>query len=176
VSDYIDQYKVFYDNNGYDNNDPVIRAKNTIEKHIKDTNSNTLMDYGCGLCTHYDKHRVHDQWGITEENLYRYDPAIEKYSVNPDKVFDAVINTDVMEHIPEPYVDDVIQDIFKHSSKLVYFSIATSPAKAILPNGENAHCTLKTHQQWCERISKFKGNQKVVVETWGRSPGSTILS
>ena len=36
--DYIDQYREFYDNGGYENNDPVMRAKDDIKKMLEQFN------------------------------------------------------------------------------------------------------------------------------------------
>ena len=174
MNDYIDQYKIFYKNGGYGNNDPVVAAKHMIKQLIKETESKTLLDYGCGHGLQYTEHRLHDYWKIEEDNLYKYDPAIPEFEDLPNKKFDAVINTDVMEHIPIKHVDKVIEDIFLHATKLVYFRIATAPAKAVLPNGENAHCTLLTHDEWLERILPYRSNQKVVIETVSKKTGSTI--
>ena len=165
MNDYIDQYKIFYENGGYGNNDPVVAAKDMIKQLIKETKSQTLLDYGCGHGLQYSEHKLHDYWKIKEENLCKYDPAISKFSNLPSKKFDAVINTDVMEHIPIKHVDKTIEDIFEHATKLVYFRIATGPAKALLPNGENAHCTLLTHEKWLKKILPHRSDQKVVVET-----------
>jgi hypothetical protein len=70
----------------------------------------------------------------------------------------------------------VLTDIFSYAGKFVYLQIATSPAQQILPNGENAHCTLKTHDEWVERIKPLCGGSIVVkVVTWGQSEGETNL-
>ena len=173
MEDYIKQYEIFYENGGYGNNDPVIVARHRIKSHIDKTGSKTLLDFGCGECLHYKVNKLHEYWGIGE--LRCYDPAISEYAERPTKKYDAVINTDVLEHIPEYDLANVIQDIFDHAEKMVYLRIATSPARAILPNGDNAHCTLKTHNEWVELVRDFKKDQYTVIETWGKSPGITLL-
>ena len=69
MNDYIDQYKIFYENGGYGNNDPVVAAKDMIKQLIKETKSQTLLDYGCGHGLQYSEHKLHDYWKIKEENL-----------------------------------------------------------------------------------------------------------
>ena len=78
----------------------------------------------------------------------------------PGNEFDGVISTDVLEHIPEREIDDVMKEIFEMAQKFVYLNIAMYPAITLLPNGENAHCTLKPKEWWNEKI--FKHNQKQV--------------
>ena len=174
--DYIDQYREFYDNGGYENNDPVVRAKDDIKKMLEQFNCKTLLDYGCGHGLQYSKHNLDRYWGITE--LAKYDPGVREFDEKPQGSFDAVINTDVLEHIPEDYVYDVITDIFSYADKFVYFSIATGLAKAVLPNGENAHCTLKPHSEWIQIIDKMRGDIPTVVKCTGndrKKIGRTLL-
>jgi predicted TPR repeat methyltransferase len=166
MSDYIDQYKKFYsEQGGYGNADPVMRAAEAIGKYLKQYECKTLLDYGCGGGLQYSEHNLDKVWGI--EELYCYDPGVQMFIEPPTKGYDAVINTDVLEHIPEEHVYDIIQDIYQYAEKFVYFSIATLPAKAILPNGQNAHCTLKTHKQWCEIISRYNTVPTIVRCTGG---------
>lgn len=166
MNDYIDQYKQFYEQGGYENNDPVIRAKDDIKEMLERFECKTLLDYGCGHGTQYSQFKLHEYWNL--DDYYPYDPGVKEFQTKPSQKYDAVINTDVLEHIPEDYVYDVIADIFEHANKFVYFSIATAPAKAILPNGENAHCTLKDHAEWVQIIDEMRGDIPTVVKTTGR--------
>lgn len=173
---YIDQYKEFYNNGGYENNDPVMRAKDDIKKMLKKFDCKSLLDYGCGHGLQYSQHKLDEYWDI--KKLVKYDPGVKEFETKPTGTFDAVINTDVLEHIPEEYVYDVITDIFSYADKFVYFSIATGLAKAVLPNGENAHCTLKPHSEWVTIIDEMRGDIPTLVKCTGRDRrkiGSTLL-
>jgi len=166
MTDYIDQYKKFYsEQGGYGNADPVMRAKDSIKSYLEKYKCKTLLDYGCGAALQYSKYRLDEYWDITR--LYCYDPGVEQFEKKPTEKYEAVINTDVLEHIPEASVYDVIQDIYTYADKFVYFSIATVPSRAILPNGENAHCTLKTHTEWVNIIKRYKTVPTVVRCTGG---------
>ena len=64
--------------------------------------------------------------------LYCYEPGVEQFKNKPERTFQAVINTDVLEHIPEEFVYDIIKDtLYTYAENFVYFSIATKSAKAI---------------------------------------------
>lgn len=123
----------------------------TIHNLITETSSRSLLDYGCGKGYQYTKEmmHVHHFCGIMPS---LYDPAVETHNVLPEGKFDGVISTDVMEHIPEHELDDVLKQIYNKANKFVYLGICTVPAKAILPNGENAHCTVKPIEWWINKI------------------------
>ena len=93
--------------------------------------------------------------------LHRYEPAIEKYSQLPQGPFDFVICSDVMEHIPDDHregqpsvLDSVIQTIGMLSSN-IYLNISTRLAGQILPNGQNAHCTVMPTHKWHTKLSSI---------------------
>ncbi|MDZ7826030.1 MAG: hypothetical protein U5R48_08495 [Gammaproteobacteria bacterium] len=59
-----------------------------------------------------------------------------------------MISTDVLEHIPEEDIGWVLDDLFGHAGKFVYVVAACYPAKKIMPDGTNAHCTLQSPTWW----------------------------
>lgn len=98
----------------------------------------TVLDYGCGkaiLITQLAKK-------YPDIKFYGYDPAISERSTLPIDKADLVINTDVLEHIPEDVLPSVVERISKISDKC-FFGIHHALAYTFLPNGENAHCTVK---------------------------------
>jgi cyclopropane fatty-acyl-phospholipid synthase-like methyltransferase len=126
---------------------------------IQLTNARTLLDYGCGKAQ--GRKKSYDNWNIIPT---LYDPAVEVYSAKPIGKFDGVICTDVMEHVPEEEVDEVLQDIFQYSRRFVLFGISTVPAKKRFPDGTNVHVTVKSRDWWIDRISSFP--QKVIIATY----------
>lgn len=123
----------------------------SLEKHVGEIGAlikdcRTLLDYGSG------KGVVHERkpWNIS---VTLYDPAVKGIDVLPVGDFDAVICTDVLEHIPEDELDEALNNIFSKANKVVYLSISTKPAKKFLPNGDNAHVTVKSQDWWLERIA-----------------------
>lgn len=106
----------------------------------------SILDYGCG------RSRLVDWLArLNGATPYRYDPAIAEHSTLPTGPFDLVVNTDVLEHIDEQDLDDVLSEI-SSLSKNVYFNIATARAAAVLPSGENAHCTVRPDAWWHEKL------------------------
>lgn len=98
----------------------------------------TVLDFGCGkgaLLAELERHYPHIRF-------YGYDPAVPGREHIPVNRVDLVINTDVLEHIPEKELPAVTTRIAELSDK-VYFNLHHALAKTILPNGDNAHCTVK---------------------------------
>ncbi len=127
-----------------------------IKKGIALTGSQTLLDYGCGKALAWQpgkfleidgsKITTQDFLGVNE--VYLYDPGYQPYSTAPTKKYDAVICTDVLEHIPEADIRWFVNELFAYANKYVFANIAVYPANKILPNGENAHCTIKPIDWW----------------------------
>lgn len=119
----------------------------------------TMLDYGCGKGRQY----VEPVPG-TETPLRRflrvsraqlYDPAVECYAKRPKGVFDLVICTDVLEHVPEAAVMWVITDLYSYARKAVFAAISTRPAKRKrLSTGENVHVTVKPAEWWITRFDR----------------------
>ena len=57
-----------------------------------------------------------------------------------------------MEHIPESAVPLVIDEIVRYARQWVFFSICCREAKRILPNGSNAHVTIRSPAWWKDQI------------------------
>jgi hypothetical protein len=117
---------------------------------IRETKCRSLLDFGCGKGTQYSINNIHQRWDGLRPDLY--DPAIPEHDKLPDKTYDGVFSIDVMEHIPEEECLETLQLMFDRAERFVFLGISTRPAQAILPNGENAHCTVKSPDWWEEKI------------------------
>ena len=157
--DIIQEYKRLHKETNPDRNEPWFPGKsirphvNKIAGLVRETDSKTLLDFGCGQGRQYSEMKVHNEWGILPE---LYDPAVDGISELPDKVFDGVICTDVLEHIPEDNVDQVLSDIFSRADKFVFLSIALFLTGDLLPDGRDLHCTVESPEWWKERIRPFQ--------------------
>lgn len=106
----------------------------------------TIADYGCGQSRLVDwLAKLHDAQAM------RFDPAMPAYTTPLEGPCDLVICTDVMEHVPEVEVDAVLADI-RRLSPAAFFNISLRPAKTYLPNGDNAHCTVRPQSWWEDRL------------------------
>lgn len=128
-----------------------------IKALIDDTGARTVLDYGCGKAQLYDVADLNvpgmgripsviDYWDIDEVSCY--DPCVPRFDRLSPEPADGVIATDVLEHCPEEDVPWIVAEMFAHARRFVFASIACYAAKTHLPNGENAHCTIRPMQWW----------------------------
>lgn len=132
----------------------------SIIQHFK---SKSLLDYGSGKATIYERKAfpigkgtkmgtLKEYWGL--DRVQFYDPGYEPYAALPSESFDGVISTDVMEHIPEEDVDWIADELLGYARQFVYACVALYPAQKLLPDGSNAHVTLKEPVWWAERFDR----------------------
>lgn len=109
----------------------------------------TILDFGCG------KSRLVD-WiaKLQDSEALRYDPAIPAFATKPAVQADLVLNTDVLEHIPESGIDTILRDI-RSSGRHAFFVVYTARSRHTLPNGLNMHVTIKPAAWWKDRIGAY---------------------
>lgn len=123
----------------------ILHHLHQIKKVVEENNITTILDYGCGKARYHPK----------ELNITKYDPGVIEFSEKPLGKFDMVMSTDVLEHVEEEFIVPVLDEIFNYATKFVFLSICIVPAKKILPDGRNAHVTVKPKEWWEERLSKY---------------------
>ncbi len=136
-----------------------------IAQIVAEFGIHTVLDYGSGKALGYTKLKgkrdgkpvtgLKDIWGVDDITLY--DPAFEPNSKLPTGKFDLVVCTDVLEHCPEEDIPWIVGEIFGMSERFVFCTVASYPAIKILPNGENAHITLKSPAWWKEVFDVASG-------------------
>lgn len=129
----------------------------SIGEMISRTGSQTLLDYGAGKGQAYQRKDIQLASGETAPSLKEYwnletircyDPGHEPFSQLPSDRFDGTICIDVLEHITAPDLPWVLEEIFGYARRFVFANIACYPAKKHLPNGQNAHCTVRSPDWW----------------------------
>lgn len=110
----------------------------------------SLLDYGCGgsdwHAPGFDKDSgksAADYFAL--ERALRYEPA---RGIDERATVDCVLSFDVLEHVFVSDVPAVLRDMFSYASRLLLLNIACYPAAARLPNGENAHITVREPAWW----------------------------
>lgn len=154
-----------------------------IKRLVEQSGALTILDYGSGKGRQYDPGPVRDgsgqEWaGIVDfwdiDELVCYDPCYAPYSKLPEGTFDGVISTDVLEHCPEEDVPWIIEEIFGYAERFVFANVACYPASKRLPNGENAHCTVKPIEWWSAIIEVAASRKPGMIwEVWLQVPAAT---
>jgi len=169
--DLLDSYKELHKEEGKFRGISLVPLVPTLINVIKENNSKTLLDYGCGKAIPYSKKECKSiglkkpvQELCNLDSFALYDPAYPKYSKLTKKKYDIVVCTDVMEHIAEQDIDWVLKDILSHSKKTVFLNISCQPAlkhfKEGKFKGQNVHISVFDGVWWSDKVkniwNKFK--------------------
>jgi hypothetical protein len=144
-----------------------------IRRLIRQTAATSILDYGSGKGTQYLPQRialdgrqwenVQDYWDV--DYVRCYDPCFAPFSDLPTERYDGVISTDVLEHCPEHDLPWILDEMFGFARSFVFLTIACHQARKRLPNGENAHCTVKSSDWWGELLQRVSaGHPRIVWE------------
>ena len=156
----IEQYRELHKSTKY--GQTARSAFASLKLCMDQANPSSVIEYGCG------QSQLYKILGKPDMIYDRYDPAVLGLDKVPDKSYEFLINTDVLEHIPEKDLDAVIGH-FKELSEHAYIRISTRLARTILPNGENAHCTVWPGEKWLAHIRKFYPEAEMLYEQVGES-------
>ena len=138
-------------------------------RHIcKDQISNkkikTVLDYGGGG-SDWDAPDFEPETNQSAKQFFQiqrvltFEPArglIEKRKA------DCVVCIDVLEHIFIEDIPKVVGELFSLSKKLLIVNVACYEAAALLPNGENAHITVRGADWWKGVFDAISSNYKDV--------------
>lgn len=150
----VDLYKSYHEQNpdkylGHSLRGHLIPIRDLISK----TGAKSILDYGSGKGVLYKQNQhvapggsIASFWDVDE--ILCYDPGVSEYSVLPDRQFDGVISTDVLEHVSEADAPWIVVEMFSHAKYFVYANIANYPALKTLANGENAHSIQRPVSWW----------------------------
>lgn len=115
-------------------------------KFLHDERVTSFVDYGCGK-------------GWLEQFLdpmpvSSYDPMVEEFS-NPDyKSQGWLVCLDVLEHVEEKYLDNVLRHIYRSFIHKALFYISWADTD-IFPDGTDAHITKHDFHWWYLRLTKY---------------------
>ncbi len=149
--------------NGYNRNDGTFVEKvysdaephkfaEQIKKIVEHFNAKNCLDYGSGGSDLNKTKLVNGEKFIDYVGLKKiksFEPARNKKK--KDKC-DIVLCFDVLEHVFINDVPWVINDLFKYAAKCIVINVACYNAAALLPNGENAHITVRPPSWWLGQI------------------------
>ena len=132
------------------NNFELRKFRHICKEHISNPDIKTVLDYGGGG-SDWDAPGFEPKSGASAkkffdvENVTTFEPARNKMEKQDS---DCVVCMDVLEHIFITDVANVVDELFSLAKKLLVINVACYKAAALLPNGENAHITLRNPDWW----------------------------
>ena len=110
--------------------------------------ASSLLDYGCGrgILTQELRRAGWDQ------TIVEYDPAIPGKTTIPTTPCDLVVCADVLEHVETDRLSSVLAHIRRLSRLGAYLVIASRLSNKRLPDGRNAHLTVRSVDWWLGRL------------------------
>lgn len=157
ADDLLEQYVQMHEAN------PQVFAGFSLWPHIRriksifeETDVKRVLDFGAGKGAQYqeplhcdggDYTSLEDYWGAA---VTLYDPAVDRHNAFPDGEipFDAVVCTDVLEHLPLDEIRAAIDLLFSVATRAVYISVHCEEAIKSLPDGRNCHETVRPPDWW----------------------------
>lgn len=129
-----------------------------MRRIVTDSGARSMLDYGGGKGVQYQLQDVIDAGGGRHADMRAYlgvdeaicfDPGYSKDATPPgDACADLVVSIDVLEHIPVEDLRWVTRRLFHSARKAVFVVVANYPAGKFLPDGRNAHITLRPGEWW----------------------------
>ena len=128
-----------------------LRKFRTIcKEHMSHPDITTVLDYGGGG-SDWDAPGFEPATGQSAkqffdiQNVTKFEPARGQLQ---KREADCVVCMDVLEHIFICDVPIVVEELFSLAKKLLVINVASYKAAALLPNGENAHITVRSPDWW----------------------------
>jgi hypothetical protein len=139
---------------------------NTVVAVANAIGASIVLDYGCGQNT---LARALGGRGIICRS---YDPAIDEFNIEPEPS-DLVVCTDVLEHVEEELVDEVLAHLAALTRKQLFAVVSTVTTEKTLSDGRSAHITIKPREWWVERFAAagLSVAENVIVNKPGKEFG-----
>lgn len=138
------------------------KFRNVCKEKISNPNIKTVLDYGGGG-SDWDAENFEEKTGESAkqffqlENVTTFEPA---RSLMTKEKADCVVCMDVLEHIFIADIPNIVNELLSLSKKLLVLNVACYKAAALLPNGENAHITVRAPDWWKGVIDASAANYK----------------
>ena len=145
----VDSYAELHRQRQYGNT--AIRMRRFVEPWVQIDQPVSIIDYGAGQGRFVD---IIDVPSL--EVRHRYDPAIPDIATLRQDAYDFAVCIDVMEHLEPDEVAPVLDHIASLSGRAV-FIVDTGLARARLPDGRNAHTTVRPAPWWRTEIARAFG-------------------
>ena len=141
-----------------------------IADFIKYTEVKSVLDFGCGKGSL--KKDLKQKYNL---EIDEYDPAIESKNIIPKTQYELIITTDVLEHLYEDEINMFFKDILTLNPYYMFHAICTRKADNNLPDGTNAHKTIKPRARWIQKISSIIDHEISFIEPQIKQTDTFVL-
>ena len=126
------------------------KFRNLCKSQISSEKIKTVLDYGGGgsdwNAPNFDPETNQSARDFFQlQQVDKFEPA---RGLMEKKKADCVVCMDVLEHIFIQDIPKVVAELFALSKKMLVVNVACYKAAALLPNGENAHITVRSPDWW----------------------------
>lgn len=104
---------------------------------------------------------------------YIYQSSIDNIP-EEDAAYQLVTCTEVLEHIPEEKVRDVIKELVRISNKYVVILVAMFPEGTTEDPGDKTHITFHPKEWWLDVVSELGYFRDEAKENWLNGHGSSL--
>jgi hypothetical protein len=173
--DLVGQYAEIHRSRRY--GDTSIKNLRFLRPAVRLLKPRSILDYGCG-----QSRLLEALVPASATRLLRYDPAIPEYAALPVEKAELLVNIDVLEHIPEEHLDATLREMRALCDHAIVI-VDTRPAALVLPDGRNAHVTLRPHEWWRTKLQEFfpvvvpiraVRRSRAAFRTWRLSPAEAV--
>lgn len=131
-----------------------------VDGMIQKMNPKSVLDWACGkgcLARQLDR------------PIWEFDLAIPGKDESP-RPAELVVCIDTLEHVEEECLPAVLDELRRVTQKVLYISLALTPAEKTLPDGRNTHILLKDADWWKGKLAQFfqLGDSRVDSTTAGK--------
>ena len=138
------------------------KFRSLCKNQISSENIKTVLDYGGGG-SDWDAPSFDPETKQSAKEFFqvqqvdKFEPARGLFE---KKRADCVVCMDVLEHIFIQDIPKVVSELFALSKNLLIVNVACYKAAALLPNGENAHITVRSPDWWKGVFDAISSNYK----------------
>jgi hypothetical protein len=123
-----------------------------LQQAVPDLEHRTILDFGCGPKAGLA--------AVYPGRVIPYDPYVEQFATPPwNQAIDVVFSSDVLEHMPLQQIRGFLAKVRDMAPSFVFLVASTRHAQKLLPNGSNAHLTVKPPDWWLNLVARSLGHQ-----------------